>query len=89
MSKKQLTRYVSTISLDGVFNNKPIHARVNFSEYSDGTVVVQAVHGRTLSGFRGIPKITISKDEFYDLLWHEQDYTVFAREAFRLFGITV
>ena len=83
-----MNKYFSTIGLNVAINNRVKLARVAFTV--DGEkVTAQVISGYTLSPFKKVGSITMTRDEFIALPDDAYDEFVFARAAFALFGLSV
>ena len=83
-----MRKYLSTIGLNVVIGNRVKLARVSFT-INDATVTAQVVSGHTLSTFKKLGSITMTREAFNALPDDAYDELVFARAAFGLFGLSV
>ena len=83
-----MKKYLSTVGLNVVINNRVKLARVSFTIKND-TVTACVVNGNTLSQIRKIKKLTMTRDAFNELDYDYYNDLVFARAAFGLFGLSV
>ena len=83
-----MKKYLSTIGLNVVINNRVQIARVSFT-INEGCVTAQVVNGNTLSRIRKIKKLTMTREQFNALDYDPYNDLVFAIAAFGLFGLTV
>ena len=83
-----MNKYLSTIGLNVAINNRVKLARVSFT-IKDDTVTAKVVSGHTLSPFKKLGSITMTREEFNALPDDYYDAVVFARAAFGLFGLSV
>ena len=83
-----MRKYLSTIGLNVAIGNSVKLARVSFTIIGD-TVKAQVVSGHTLTPFKRLGSITMTRDEFNLLDEDAYDDLVFARAAFGLFGLSV
>ena len=81
-------KHVSTIGLNVAINNRIKLARVSFT-IKDDTVTAKVVSGHTLSQFKSVGSITLTREEFSSLQYDAYDDVVFAIAAFGLFGLSV
>ena len=82
-------KYLSTIGLNVAINNRVKLARVSFTIKDDGSVKAQVVNGHTLTPFKSLGSITMTRDEFNALPDDPYNDAVFAKAAFGLFGLSV
>ena len=85
---KMKRKYLSTIGLNVVINNRVKLARVSFTINED-SITAKVVNGHTLSTFKRLGCITLTREAFNALLDDPYDDLVFARAAFGLFGLQV
>ena len=83
-----MRKYLSTVGLQVVINNRVKLARVSFT-IKDDSVIAKVVNGHTLSTFKRLGCITLTRDEFRALPEDPYNDLVFARAAFGLFGLSV
>ena len=83
-----MCKYLSTVGLNVAINNKLKLARVSFT-ISDTKVIAKVISGHTLSPFKKLGCITLTRDEFNALPIDPYNDLVFARAAFGLFGLSV
>ena len=83
-----MKKYLSTIGLNVVINNRVKLARVSFT-IKDDCVTAHVVSGNTLSPIRKIKKLTMTRDAFNELDYDYYNEVVFAKSAFGLFGLSV
>ena len=81
-------KYISTIGLNVAICNRVKLARVSFT-IKDDTVTAQVVSGHTLTRFKRLGTITMTREEFNALPDDPYNDVVFARAAFGLFGLSV
>ena len=83
-----MKKYLSTIGLNVVINNRVKLARVSFTINED-SITAKVVNGHTLLQIRGLRSIKLTRDEFRELPEDPYDDVVFARAAFGLFGLII
>ena len=81
-------KYLSTVGLPVNINNRVKLARVSFT-INDEIVTAQVVNGHTLSTFKKLGSITMTREAFNALPDDAYNDLVFARAALGLFGLSI